>query len=482
MGEGKNERSRRRSKFDFRWAAAFILIVGALAAAILLNAYKPGDIGSKIDIDNGDQKINWDRYQTIDVELTDDYTINQSGIYHLTGNLPDGEITINALGGDIKLILDNVSISNSNGPAITCLATDDLVIELVGDNYLSDGSTYSSSYDEDVNGVIYSKGDLTFQGEGSLKLTANYQDAIVGKDDVKIKSGTYDITSVDDGIRGKDSVYIVSGYFNINSKSDAIKSTNADDISKGFILIEDGMINITAGDDGIHAIQELIIEGGNIDIAKSYEGLEAQVVSINDGDISIYATDDGINAGGGTDNSTTNRAKAFDADLDCSLSINGGNIYVIASGDGVDSNGYIYFNGGTTTIDGPTNNGNGALDSGAGIAMNGGTVIAVGSSGMAEALGNTSGNTCNISVYFTTQQSADTKIEIRDADGNTIISHTSAKTFSHLAAGSSDFALGQTYTIYIDDTEYQTLTISDTTTTIGNGNRNFNNATRQPQR
>lgn len=518
-------------KIDWRGIVAGVLIITALIGAIIVNMSRTVNDAAKvtgtIDTDNGDLKIKWDRYQAVDIDLTDSLTITESGTYHLTGSLADGYIAVDAGVGEVRLILDNVSITNSSGPAIIARSAEDLVIELSGDNRLEDATSYASTYDEDVTGAIYSKADLTFQGDGSLTIVANYQDGIIGKDDVKFNSGSYDITSADDGIRGKDSVYIVGGSFVINSVADAIKSTNETDAGKGFVMIESGDFNISAsgkgikavnsiliyngnfeiesyddavhsnnyvgivagnllinsGDDGIHADKELIIDGGEIDIKKSYEGLEAQVITVNGGKISILASDDGLNTGGGADNSATNRtgAGAFDSDISCVLSINGGDIYVNAAGDGIDSNGYLYFNGGNVSVDGPTNNGNGALDSGAGIIMSGGTVVAVGASGMAGTLGESS-SVYSASIYFSSAQPAGTVVAIKDASGNVIISHTSAKAFNHMAVGTTDFKFGETYTIYIDDTEYQSFTIANNVTTVGNSNMNqYNMPGRQQQ-
>ena len=415
-----------------KWTViGIVLLVSVLTTTIILNnTHEQSNIGqntSTIDIDNGDQKINWSRFESYEIELGDTLSITKSGVYHLTGSLTDQNIMVNVTDGKVKLILDNVTIKNSTGPAIACYAADDLVIELIGNNTLSDGKTYASNYDEDVAGAIYSKADLTFQGDGTLNLTASYQDGIVGKDDVKFNSGTYNITAADDGIRGKDSVYIAGGTFNISAKGDGIKSTNADKAGKGFVLIEDGVINIKTSLEGIEGIN-VIIDGGNL---------------------SVNASDDGLNAS-------------------TSISINDGKVYVNASGDGIDSNGYLYFNGGTVAIDGPTNNGNGALDSNYGIFMNGGTVIAVGASGMAESLGSSS-SVYNVSIYLTSYQSAGTEIEIKDSAGETIISHASAKTFNHIAAGSTSFKQGETYTIYINGNKYDTFTIESITTTVGSG-------------
>lgn len=410
--------------------ALFVSIFGT--AIILNNTHNPlvtGTFSGTLDLDNGDEKINWSRFENFEIELKNE-TVNivKSGVYHIVGSLTDQNITINVIDGKVKLILDGVTIQNSTGPAIYCQAADDLVIELKGENTLSDGKTYATSYDDDVNGVIYSKADLTFEGDGLLILTANYQDGIVGKDDVKFISGTYNITSLDDGIRGKDSVYVKGGNFTINAKGDGIKSTNETKVGKGFVLVEDG----------------------NIYIAKSVEGIEGKNIYITGGNLNITASDDGINI-------SSNSGM---------LEFIGGKTYINASGDGVDSNGYIHFGGGTVTIDGPTNNGNGALDSNSGITQTGGMVVAVGASGMAESLGSTS-SVYNVSIFFTTTESAGTKVEIKNASGETIISHTSAKTFSHMAAGSPEFKEGETYIIYVNGSKYDTFTISDKTTVVG---------------
>ena len=519
-------KTRERSRPDLRWLIVVVILIPLIVAAVIINnnhiVENSTKLANALSIDNGDLKINWDKYPTTDIKLSDPVTaIKESGVYHITGSLDDGAIVVSADATDeVKLILDNISLKHDDSPVIYCYKANNLVIELVGENTIIDGD-YAEGYDESEIGAIYANADLTFQGDGTLNIKGTSGDAIIGKDDIKFNSGTYNITAADDAIRGKDSVYIVNGNFTINSKADCIKSTNDTDAGKGFVLIEngnfnltsetakalksvktiliqggnysidtyddaihsdsyvgitDGQINLTSGDDGIHANRELIIDGGNIHIAKAYEGLEAQVITINNGDISLTTNDDGINAGGGADESSKNRpgpgANPFDADENCVLSINGGNIYINSAGDGVDSNGWLYFNGGSTSVDGPTNNGNGALDAGMGIVMNGGEVLAIGSSGMAETLGNTS-NVFNISIYLNTIQPAGTNLKIKDSQGNIIIEHTSAKQFAHIAFGSEKLQLGETYTLYIDDEESTNFTISGITTTVGKDRDNF---------
>ena len=508
-----------KSRIDYKWLAIGAMVVTALISTIVINVGH--DNGNKIErsinVDNGDLKINWDKYQTTDVILSESYTINKSGVYHLTGELENGLVSINVKDGVVKLILDNVTIKNSYGPAIACYEADDLVIELIGKNTLEDGETYAGNLDEDVKGVIYSKADLAFIGDGSLAVTANYQDGIVSKDDLKFNGGEYAIIAKDDGIRGKDSIYVVDGVFTIEAGGDGMKSTNETTAGKGFVLVKQGTINITAsakgikainsilihagdfkissrddsihsnnyvgimganieissGDDGIHADKELIVDAGVISVLQSYEGLEAKAITINGGEISVVASDDGMNAGGGNDASANNRpgANQFDADTSCALTINGGKVYVNAAGDGMDSNGFLTFNGGEVIVDGPTNNGNGALDSGSGISFNGGSVVAVGASGMAESLGTTS-SINNVSIFLASAQKAGTKIEIKNSAGGIILSHTSLKTFSHIAAGTEKFEEGETYTLYLNDTKTESFTINGIVTTVGSNSGN----------
>ena len=508
--------------FDSRWLILFVIILSVTITTVMMNNNHndntANQITSTIDADNGDLKINWDLYPTTNIELEDSLEINTPGTYHITGSLSNGMIHIAAKTSDVvRLQLDNVSIKNSTGPAILCDSIDDLVIELIGENILEDGTTYTSISDSDVTGSLFSKADTTIKGDGSLIVKANYQDAIVSKDDLKIDGGKYNITANDDGIRGTDSVYITNGDITIVAKADGVKSTNETTSGKGFVLIEDGNfsinagakgikainsiliydgkfniksiddaihsnnyigiingdINISANDDGIHADRELIIDDGKITIAKAYEGLEAQRIVINDGTISLKTTDDGINAGGGADESSNNRpgANAFDADENCSIEINGGDLYVNAAGDGIDSNGWLNINGGNIVVDGPTNNGNGALDAGMGIVMNGGKAIAIGASGMAESLGSSS-SILNVSIYLDTTEPEDTSIIIKSSNNEIIFEHTSAKSFNHIAAGSPKFTLGETYTLYINNEKSKEFTISDITTTVGNSKTN----------
>lgn len=251
-------------------AIFFIAITGYVIIAKTLEnkpteSLTTTDIDTKINTDDDDEKINWDNLETHQEIINETMEITKDGTYTLSGDI-EGSITINTT-GNVKLIFNNVNIKSNNGPAIIAEQVETLLIYLEenSNNYLEDSDDFTN-FDEDFNGVIYSKDDIVFDGTGNLTIKSNYQDGIVSKDDLKIINGNYTITSVDDAIRGKDSIYIKNGIFNITSGGDGLKTTNEEDIEKGYILIENGTFNIESDLDGISAITKLVTKNGNFNI------------------------------------------------------------------------------------------------------------------------------------------------------------------------------------------------------------------------
>lgn len=452
--------------------AIFAIFIGVFANSFLSKNTNFSTNG--LVIDNGDLNINWGKYPSKKLEIYETTTINASGTYELTGNIENGLVIVDVgdENGKCKLILNNLTIKNSNGPAIVVKSADDIVIELAENsiNNISDGKSYSSEFSE-YDGAIFSQGDLTITGSGKLNIFSNYLDGIVSKDDLTIRSGDIFVSSNDDAIRGKDSVRILDGKISIESKMDGIKSTNAETNGKGFVMIEDGEIEIDAVDDGIHASSHLIILDGKINIKNSYEGMEGTNVIINNGDINIVSSDDGINAAGGNDMSSYLRqgGQNFAKTDNVNITINGGSVYINASGDGIDSNGNIYFNGGKVAIDGPANGGNGALDAGDngnGIYYSGGDFIACGWSTMA-ANPTESSAKYSVSIYFPSENISGTKITVFDTNGKSIIEHTAAKKFNHIVIGSEIFEKDKQYIIYVDDEVYESFTMNEKVVKVG---------------
>lgn len=476
--EARDESAQKPAEKPAKKWLPIVLIVALLgtviAVALLLGGASDSNTsGSNLSNNINDTGVNWDKYEGAEIALSGSgkKTITEAGVYTLSGELDNGYLEINT-SGEVKLILNGVKITNASGPAIYVAEAKLVTIETAAgsENTLTDGSTYSG-WDEDVCAALFSHDDLVLQGSGTLTVNGNYEDGIVGKDDLKIVSGTYVVNSKDDAIRGRDSVYIVDGTFNITSGGDSIRSNNSDEVAKGWIKIDGGTISASAGDDGVHADSSLEINGGTIDIKKSYEGLEGAQITINGGTVSVVASDDGLNAAGGNDGSSPNMKNYQSTSSSYAIYINGGALHVNASGDGIDSNGAFYMNGGTAIVDGPTNSGNGALDAETGVIYNGGTLIAVGASGMAVAPGSSSSK-YSLSVFFGQTYAAGTVIEVKDASGNTVLSHTSLKSFQHASLSSDQFTENGEYTVYINGEEYTTTKLAEKTTQVGSGMMN----------
>ena len=205
-------------------------------------------------------------------------TISKEGTYVLSGALSEGQIVVDADLAKVQLVLDNVDITCASSAAIYVKNADKTFITLAEDseNILMNTAEYEAIDDNNIDAVIFSKDDLTLNGKGTLTINSEYGHGIVSKDDLKLVSGTCNITAKNHALSGKDSVRIAAGTYNLTSGKDGIHSENADDDEKGFVYIASGDFTIESTGDGIDA---------------SY------VVQIDDGDFEITA-------GGGAENAT----------------------------------------------------------------------------------------------------------------------------------------------------------------------------------
>ncbi len=370
-------------------------------------------------------------------------TINKEGIYHITGSLSDGMIIVDSDKTEkIQLVLDGVTIHSDVSAAIYVRQADKVFVTLAKGsvNELSSGESYVAIDDNNIDAVIFSKDDLTLNGNGALNITSPAGHGIVSKDDLVITGGDYHITAKQHGLAANDSVKIADGVYEINVEQDGIHADDSDNSSTGFVYIENGILNINAGDDGIHGTTNVKVAGGSIDIPTCYEGIEAKVVEIAGGNINIVSSDDGINAAG----ASTESDGFFDTDRSAAIIISGGTISVNAEGDGIDSNGSIEISGGTIYVAGPVNDGDSALDYETTAKVTGGTIVMYGSSGMAENFSEAEQGT--MMVLVGTQQ-AGTDICIKDAAGKEIVSLTAEKKYSSVIISSPDIKEGETYTL-----------------------------------
>ena len=134
----------------------------------------------------------------------------------------------------------------------------------------------------------------------------------------------------------------------------------------------------------------------------------------------------------------------MDSDSEAYLRICGGNIKVDANGDGLDSNGYFYMEGGTVLVAGPTSGADSALDYGLTAEATGGTVVAAGSSAMAQGFSPDSAQG-NFLYNFSESIPAESIVSLKTSGGDEIVAWRCQKEFQSVVITSPELEAGNTY-------------------------------------
>ncbi len=349
-------------------------------------------------------------------------TFTDEGIYVLSGSLSRGQLVVDAAKEDkIQLVLQGVSITNDSSAALYIKQADKVFVTTGAgtDNSLQTNGVFVAVDENNVDGAVFSKEDIVFNGEGSLNISCSSEHGVVSKDDIKITGGTITVDADGDGFQANDGIYIADG---------------------------------------------------TIRVLNSYEGLEAQNISIWNGNLTVIAEDDGLNGAGGNDGSglqSFGGGNPFEADLSCNVAIYDGKITISADGDGLDSNGNLIISGGEIYVNGPTNGGNGAIDYGGSGIISGGVLVATGADSMAENMGQES-TQCSMMVTLS-KQMLEGEIVVTDEEGNVILTHTPDKNFNNAVISHSDFEIGKTYTVSVGE---NTVEVTFDATVYGQGRMN----------
>ena len=199
-------------------------------------------------------------------------------------------------------------------------------------------------------------------------------------------SGEYDSDDLEPSVAGADTTYVVLAGDTITLDGEGatvdgsvVTITSAGTYSVSGTL-DDGQITVDTDDE---ETVYLILDGVEIACSTSapiyVSNAEKTVITLADGSENSVTDGDSYVLDAESDEPN---AAVFSKD---DLTINGGYLYVNAGGDGLDSNGSIERTGGTVIVNGPTNDGNGPLDYLGTFNISGGLLVAVGSSGMAQA-------------------------------------------------------------------------------------------------
>lgn len=387
-----------------------------------------GDI--RISLEPEDEYTAWDEGSAVKIRLEDNgitiegqgakaqdgtVTIEKAGTYILSGSLSDGRVFVDAGDDDVvRLVFDGVSIHSEAFAPVDIKRAKKTIISLEEGtvNSLSDSPNfrYRDEEKEEPNAALFSKGDLTVNGSGTLKVDGTFNNGICSKDVLKIVGGTFEVAAANHGVKGNDALAVYGGQLKISAVGDGVKS------------------------DTLAAIL-----GGDILVSGSEEGLEAESIVICGGTMDLTASDDGINAS--TDENNTPW-----------IYFMGGEVTVRAEGDGIDSNGSIHMSGGKVTVYGPSKRGNGALDYDREFILTGGMLAAFGPGGMEQ---NVSSASSQVSVFvdFGEAQEAGTEVILRDQTGKELYRGIGEKGFKTAVISVPEMVTGAEYGLEAGDTK-----------------------------
>ena len=216
----------------------------------------------------------------------EDISITAAGVYVLTGSAKNVTVTVEANKDDkVQLVLDGLAVTNGDTPAIYVKSADKVFVTTSADSSLSVTGAFAADGDAKVDGVIFSKSDLTLNGTATLTISST-KNGIVGKDDVKITGGTYAISAKVKAIEANDSIRIADGTLDLTAGTDGLHAENDEDNSKGYIYIGGGSVTVNAGDDGIHAATVVQVDDGTVAVTAA-EGIEGTYVQLNGGTVIV---------------------------------------------------------------------------------------------------------------------------------------------------------------------------------------------------
>jgi len=399
--------------------------------------------------------------------------------------IEDGEIIITSAGDGVSaettLTVTGgvISIISGGGSANAQQKTDNMRDWWDFDNSASDDDSVSCKGLKAGKALVISGGSITIDAQ---------DDTLHTNGDMTISGGECILSTGDDGAHAALSLTVLDGKITVLTSYEGLEANQ--------ITLAGGELDITATDDGINA------NGGSDGFSGGFDGGfgggrggmggsfggRRNDTNNHSGDMTppdnnnmtppdnsnMQTPPDG-NAPSGNAPTMPGQDAADSMTTDDTtikqplLLITGGEITVNADGDGLDSNGNLRVEGGDITINGPANGGNGALDigtenGGAGV-IAGGTLIALGTSSMAENFGSTS-TQCAFLVTMNSFGAGET-ITITDSQGNVLYTGVTVKSANSVVFSSADLVVGETYTVTIGSTS---ATVTQSSTVVGNSN------------
>lgn len=299
--------------------------------------------------------------------------IGSKGVYLVRGSSENVSIVVDVENetGATYLVLDGVSMSNSNGACISVESADKLIIYAIGKNsivFSSPVSVTDAALGSSIDSAIFSKDDLTINGaaDSEISITSSLK-GIVVKDDLKITGSALIINAKGYGIEANDSVRIGGGNAEISSlNKEGVYIKNSD--GNSFYYMDDGSVTIVSGLDGLSvkgAAAKIVLAGGALDITAgggslgsknpslSQKGIKCEgAVNIGKANVAISSADDCIHCNSSvslTDGIIVLSSSDDGVHADDNLSVSGGSLTIEKSYEGLEAH-TVSVSGGTLSI------------------------------------------------------------------------------------------------------------------------------------
>lgn len=234
------------------------------------------------------------------------------------------------------LLFNGVGLTNPAGAAINIQNKKGATVTLVEktNNRLIDGKSYTAVEGEDMKATLFSEGDLTFSGSGTLEVRGLYKHGICSDGALLLNGGTIRIKeAVSDGLHANDEIVIAGSDLEIRCESDGIESESKEkpiEIRSGNLKI------ITTGEKG-HAVkskQNITIDSNDkIEITlygAASKGLKPTGdLLISKGDITLNVAGDAI-----WETEEADISSAAGIKCDGNFRMDGGDLTIVATGAG----------------------------------------------------------------------------------------------------------------------------------------------------
>jgi len=254
-------------------------------------------------------------------------TVSENKInYLLKGTSTNGSFKIYST-YRIDLILNGVSLTNSDGPAINIQTKKrcEVTMDAGTTNTLTDGTSYASS-SEDQKGTFFSEGQLIFKGTGTLTVNGNAKSGIVADDFIEVNTGTLNLNVIPNAAKGlkcSGKLSLNGGTISVNMAGSATFSALGLGTDPSYctaikcdssISINGSAITITCtgvGGKGISSDQDVLMTSGTVNVTTSGNG-------------ATYTNSKGV----------TDAYAASCVEADRNISILGGSVTTSSSGTG----------------------------------------------------------------------------------------------------------------------------------------------------